>query len=84
MELEGELPLVRFINGEIVTAAQNGKLTVLNKKLETLKTFRGTEKFVYSLTGNNEFIAVGDKNGTVRYYNRVGSIFPKVSIFCRH
>ena len=82
LKLQDENPLVRFINGEIVTAAHNGKLTVLNKELETLKTFRGTEEFVYSLTGNNEFIATGDVKGTVRYYNRVGSIFPKVSVFC--
>ena len=83
VKLQGEWPLVRFINGEIVTAAQNGKLTVLNEELEVLKTFRGTDKGILNLTGNSEYISFGDYNGTVRYYDRVGSIFPRVSGFIR-
>ena len=81
VKLPGDYPLVRFINGEIVTAARYGKLTVLNKELEILKTFRGTEKTVQTLTGNNNHIAVGDYGGAVRYYNRLGGIFPRVSEF---
>ena len=81
IKLPGTRPLVRFINGEIVTAAKNGKLTVLNKELEILKTFRGTEKTVQTLTGNNNHIAVGDYGGAVRYYNRLGGTFPRVSDF---
>ena len=83
VKLQDEWPLVRFINGEIVTAAQNGKLTVLNEELEVLKTFRGSEHYISSLTGSNKYIALGDHNGTVRFYNRVGNIFPTVSGFCK-
>ena len=83
VKLQGEWPLVRFISGEIVIASQHGKLTVLNTKLEILKTFHGSERTISSLTGNSEYIAFGDSNGTVRYYDRVGSIFPRVSGFSR-
>ena len=81
IKLSGERPSVRFINGEIVTAAENGKLTVLNKELEILKTFQGTKRTVFTLTGNNNHIAVGDYGGAVRYYNRLGGIFSRVSDF---
>ena len=83
INLSGEGSLVRLINGEIVTAAQFGKVTVLNEKLRILKTFHGSERFLSSLTGNRNYIAFGDYNGTVRYYDRVGSFFPRVSGWVR-
>ena len=82
VKLQGEKPLVRYNNGEIISAAPNGKLTVLNRKLEILKTFHGTGNTVYTLTGH-KYIAFGDDNGTIRYDDRVGSIFPRVSGFSR-
>ena len=81
VKLPGERPLVRFFNGEIVTAAEHGKLTVMNEKLQILKTFDGTRNMIRTLSGSNKFIALGDYNGTVQYYDRVGSVFPRVS--CR-
>ena len=84
VQLQGIFPLVRFINGEIITAARYGKLTVLNKKLDFLKTFPGTERGLYTLTANKKFIAMGDYSGTVRYYDRAGSTIPRVSSCCRH
>ena len=81
VKLPGERPLVRFINGEIVTAAENGKLTVLDRKLEILRTFDGTKATVRTLTCNSNFIVVGDYDGVVRYYNRTGGKFPRVSVF---
>ena len=78
-KLGGWQPLVRFINGEIVTDDFGGKLTVLNEKLEVLKTFRGSETIVRSLAGNDEYIAYGDNNGKVNYYSRTGGFEPKVS-----
>ena len=84
VKLPGERPLVRFINGEIVTAAEHGKLTVLNEKLQILKTFDGTSSFIRTLAGSNKFIALGDRSGAVRYYDRVGIIFPRVSRLRRH
>ena len=83
VKLHEEWPLVRFINGEIVIASQHGKLTILNEELQILKTFHGSKSTILSLTGNSEYIALGDWNGTVRYYDRVGSIFPRVSGFSR-
>ena len=83
VKLPGIGPLVRNINGEIVTASQHGKLTVLNEELQVLKTFHGSDSVISSLTGNSEYISVGDFSGAVLYYDRVGSIFPRVSGFSR-
>ena len=80
IDLQGIYPLVRFSNGEIVTAARNGKLTLLNEKLHILKTFHGTGYEVLSLSANKNLIAFGDWNGVVRYYNRDGGMAPKVRI----
>ena len=80
VDLQGIYPLVRFINGEIVTAARNGKLTVLNEKFHVLKTFHGTGYAVFSLSADKNFIAFGDWNGVVRYYNRDGGMTPKVRL----
>ena len=68
VELGGWLPLVRFINGEIVISYLNGKLAILNKSFDVLKTFRGANNTVRSLAGDNKYIAYGDYNGTVDYY----------------
>ena len=80
IDLQGIYPLVRFINGEIVTAGRFGKLTVLNEKLHILKTFHGTGYGVLSLSADKNFIAFGDWNGVVRYYNRDGGMTPKVRL----
>ena len=85
VKLPGERPLVRFINGEIVTAAQYGDLTILNEELQILETFQGSHSFLTSLTGNNEYISFGHRNGAVRYYTRVGrSKLHRVSDYSRH
>ena len=60
VKLKGEDPLVRLINDEIVSVSRYGKLTVLSKKLEVLKTFHATNRGMYTLTGNSQFIAFGD------------------------
>ena len=81
VKLSGERPLVRFINGEIISAAENGKLTVLNQNLEILRTFHGTvQATVRTLTANANFIVVGDYGGAVQNYNRTGGNFPRVSV----
>ena len=81
VQLPGEKPLVRYMNGEIISAAEKGQLTVLNKKLEILRTFHGTRTTVRTLTSNTRFIVFGDYDGVVRYYNRTGGKFPRVSVF---
>ena len=70
---------MRLINGEIVSVARYGKLTVLNKKLEILKTLDGSESEIRSLAGNDKLIAFGDYSGAVRYYNLAGDLAQKVS-----
>ena len=73
---DGWLPLVRFINGEIVRVGHYGKLAVLSDKLEVLKEYykyNGTNYVIRSLVGNDKFIAYGDNHGVVVYYNRGGA-----------
>ena len=84
VKLSGERPLVRYINGEIISAAKYGNLTILNQNLEVLKTFHGARATVRTLTGNTKFIVFGDYDGLVRYYNRTGGNFPRVSIFSQN
>ena len=79
---EGKAPLVGFINGEIVVATANGKLTIMNENLDTKKEFTAgaiTEiSDPWSLAGNEMFIAVGNFGGVVRYYERNGDKNPMV------
>ena len=84
VKLLGGARLVRYINGEIICAADHGKLTILNRKLETLKTFKthkGKTGSIRTLTGNSKYIVSGNIDGVVRYYNRTGDGFPRVSDF---
>ena len=70
IQLQGEEPLVRLINDEVVTVARNGKLTVLNEYLEVLKSFNGTKNPVVCLTGNDKYIVFTDDTGKVWYNDR--------------
>ena len=76
--------MIRFVNEEIITAAKNGKLTVLDQNLEILNSFDDHGSFpmvadIQSLAGNRVYIAFGDEGGVVRYYSRTGGTTPKVS-----
>ena len=83
IKYEGWWSLARLINGEIVTLGVMGKLTVMNEKLEELKKYykQVTDYRIRSLAGNEIFIAHGNYNGVVVYYNRDGSGQIKVSEF---
>lgn len=79
VKLDGFGPIVRVINNEIISAARSGKVTVMNEELEVLKTFEGTEWSVRTLVANQKYIAFGDTQGTVRFYDRKGASEPRVS-----
>ena len=68
--------LVEFINGEIVVATSDGKLSILDESLERKRDFDagpGAEtEFCQSISGNETFIAVGYIKGTVRYWRTNG------------
>ena len=73
---------VEYINGEIVVAMHNGKLSILDENLEKKKEFDagpndGTSD-CQSISGNERFIAVGYLDGTVRYWSRNGGKQPTV------
>ena len=80
---DSAVPLVDFINGEVVVAAQNGSLTILTQDFETEKEFSiraATESsYPWSLSGNEDFIAVGGHAGVVCCYERKGDNNPMVS-----
>lgn len=79
IELGGKDRLVRLISGEIVSAATGRQLAVLNQNLDFLKTFKVSEYWIRTLTGNENHIVLGDADGEVRYYQRHGNVEPKVS-----
>ena len=84
IKLLGAYPLLRLINEEIVTAAKDGKVTVLTQELEVVKTFDDPGEYpmdanIRTLAANEAYIAIGDSAGTVRFYNRTGDTKPKVS-----
>ena len=64
--------LVEFINGEIVVATSDGKLSIWDESLESKRDFDAepdakTSQCV-TVSGNGTFIAVGYWDGTVRYW----------------
>ena len=85
VKLPGDTFLVRYINGELISATEHGKLTVLNQNFEVLKSFvthEGPTGSIRTLTGNDKYIVSGNMNGVVRYYNRAGGKLPaNVSFF---
>ena len=80
VKLAGVRPIVRFVNGEIITAAEGGKLTVLNQELQVVESFYETKLGDIRMAGNQYYIASADTTGVVRFYNRGGQ--SKVSLFC--
>ena len=81
-KFEGEKTLVQIINGEIVMTSSDGILRLLNENLGVKKQFNaGTVTEIstpYSLTGNEEYLAVsGNYDGVVRYYRRNGDAQPE-------
>ena len=81
-KFDGKVPLVGYINGEIVVATKNGKLTILNENLDIKKEFTAGAitklDDPQSLSGNETFIAFGNFDGVVRYYKRNGDKNPTV------
>ena len=74
--------MVKFINDEIVVATSDGKLSILDESLECNKDFDagpGAQiEDCRSISGNETFIAVGYRDGTVRYWRRNGGKEPEV------
>ena len=74
--------LVGFINGEIVVATIDGKLSILNESLESKREFdAGPDdqiEIAVCIAGNETFVAVGYYDGTVRYWRRNGGNEPTV------
>ena len=81
-KFKGKVPLVDFINGEIVVATTSGKLKILNENLDVKKEFSAgaviQTNAPTSLSGNETFIAVGSYTGVVRYYEKNGDKNPTV------
>lgn len=68
--LAGIRVMVAYFNGQIVAAAKNGKLTIMNEDLETLKEIPGTREQPLCITGNATYLVMSDWGGFVRYYKR--------------
>ena len=72
VKLVGVVPVVRFANGEIITAATGGKVTFLNQELEVVRAMSEHEtKFRdIRLTANKNYIVWGDRTGRVYFRKR--------------
>ena len=75
IELQGAYPLLRLINEEIVTAAKDGKVTVLTQELEVVKTFDDPGEYpmdaeIRTLAGNEAYIVIGDQRSTMRRFHK--------------
>ena len=86
------LSLIQNVNDEIVLAAGELNLTILNENLETKKTFQYKDEtdfsdssdltvdfmpYLDSISGNETFIAVAN-NYNVLFFRRLGGNQPKV------
>ena len=77
-ELGGDRAIVGYSNGQIVAAARNGKVTIMNKNLGIMREFDGPSSGIQSICANETYLALCDFIGSVRYYNRNGDVEPKV------
>ena len=80
-QLSGVSSMVGYYNGQIVAAVANGSLTVLNQDLGIIRKFHGIDGLdARSISGNDTYLALGDEEGLVRYYDRKGGAEPNVSL----
>ena len=77
-KLRGTDVLVVYYNGQIVAAANNGKLTIMNESLGIIKEFDGTKYEVEALCSNATYSVICDSRGSVQYYKKDSDLESKV------
>ena len=79
-KLGGTAVHVGYFNGQIVAAARNGKVTIMNEYFGIVKEFAGstTSTEIRSVCGNSNYFAICDSSGSVQYYKRDFDVEPKV------
>ena len=70
--------IVGYFNGQIVAAANNGKVTIMNESFGIIKEFAGTSNQIQSICGDQTYLALCDISGSVRYYKRNSDSEPRV------
>ena len=70
---------MKYFNGKIIAATKGGKLTIMDEDLEVMEEFPGTDNMPSSIAANDNYLAMGDEDRTVRYYRRNTDTEPKVS-----
>ena len=76
-KLNGISTYVAYSNGQIVAAAKNGNLTIMNEQLALIKEFVGIEAHIRSISGNETHLATCDTTGSVCYY-KISNVESKV------
>ena len=69
---------VIYSNSQIVAAAEDGNLTIMNENLGIIKEFSGTMSTIRSICGNATYLALCDNTGSVLYNKRDLNVEPKV------
>ena len=82
IDCNGERPLIKVVDEDIIVASKKGKLLELDTTLHVKKQYN-TINEPQSLSATGKFIAVGTRGKEVIFYNRNGSTAPMVRIKLR-
>ena len=82
-KLNGNSPMVAFINNQAIVATADGNLRILSEKLIMKQKLSDGKKrhlkTINFLSGCENFIASGDGSGTIRFYKK-GDKEPQVKL----
>ena len=72
-KLESQASIITVINRELVAVCPGGKIYFLNGSLQIKRQIDGSNRTSpQSIAGNSKFLAYGDNEGAVRFYNHDG------------
>ena len=83
IDCNGEWPLIKVVDEDIIVASGKGKLLVLDTTLDVKKQYDTIYDLPLSLSATGEYIAIGTFGGEVIFYDRNGSTEPRVKIKLR-
>ena len=82
-DCDGLVPLIKVVHQDIIVVSRQGKLLVLDTKLNVTKRYDTINDVPWSLSATRKYIAIGTHGNEVIFYNRNGSTEPRVRIKLR-
>ena len=82
--VKGTRSFVKTISNMIIVSPKDGNLELMGEKMSSFKSFNSDNIDPRSVSGNEVYLAYGDYNGTVVFYDIRDSKVRKVSwkIYC--